>query len=124
MIQRERVADNIYFFQSDVYADVTAGVVVGSDWAVAIDTLSSPKETLEIRDFIEQELQVPVRYVINTHYHADHSWGNCFFPGALVISHSLCRELLQTQGIPSLEEARKHDNAFQLSKIILPAIPG
>ena len=93
MIQRERVADNIYFFQSDVYADVTAGVVVGSDWAVAIDTLSSPKETLEIRDFIEQELQVPVRYVINTHYHADHSWGNCFFPGALVISHSLCREL-------------------------------
>jgi glyoxylase-like metal-dependent hydrolase (beta-lactamase superfamily II) len=115
MIQRERVADNIY-------ADVTAGVVVGSDWAVAIDTLSSPKETLEIRDFIEQELQVPVRYVINTHYHADHSWGNCFFPGALVISHSLCRELLQTQGIPSLEEARKHDNAFQLSKIILPHV--
>jgi len=122
MIQRERVADNIYFFQSDVYAEVTAGVVVGSDWAVAIDTLSSPKETLEIRDFIEQELQVPVRYVINTHYHADHSWGNCFFPGALVISHSLCRELLQNEGMPSLEEARKLDTAFQLSKIILPHV--
>jgi len=122
MIKRERVADNIYIFQSDVYADVTAGIIVGTNWAVAIDTLSSPKETLEIRDFVEQEFQVPVRYVINTHYHADHSWGNCFFPGALVISHSLCREYLQTQGIPSLEEARKHDNAFQKSKIVLPHV--
>ncbi len=122
MIQRERVADNIYFFQSDVYAEVTSGVVVGSDWAVAIDTLSSPKETLEIRDYIEQELQVPVRYVINTHYHADHSWGNCFFPGALVISHSLCRYYLKSQGIASLEQARKSDNAFQQSKIILPHV--
>ena len=122
MIQRERVADNIYFFQSDVYAEVTSGVVVGSDWAVAIDTLSSPKETLEIRDYIEQELQVPVRYVIDTHYHADHSWGNCYFPGALVISHSLCRHYLQTQGMPSLDQARKHENAFQQSKIILPHV--
>jgi len=122
MIKRERVADNIYIFQSDVYADVNAGIIVGKDWAVAIDTLSSPKETLEIRDFVEQEFQVPVRYVIDTHYHADHSWGNCFFPGALIISHSLCREYLQTHGIPSLEEARKQDNAFQQSKIVLPHV--
>jgi cyclase len=56
-------------------------VVVGPQWAVVIDTLALPDETLTIREFIEHELNVPVRYVINTHYHADHSWGNCFFPG-------------------------------------------
>lgn len=120
MIQRERVSDNVFVFQSELYVQVTAGVVVGSDWAVAIDTLSFPEETLEIRDFIEQELKVPVRYVINTHYHADHSWGNCYFPGAIVISHAQCRTLLEERGIPSLEETRSINSSFEKSKIILP----
>jgi glyoxylase-like metal-dependent hydrolase (beta-lactamase superfamily II) len=101
---------------------VTAGLVVGSEWAVAIDTLSYPEETLEIRDFIEQELNVPVRYVINTHYHADHSWGNCYFPGALVISHDLCRSYLETRGIPSLARAQEQNSTFEKSKIVLPHV--
>ena len=120
MIQRERIAENVYAFQSDVYAQVTAGVIVGPDWAVAIDTLAFPEETLAIRDFIEQELKVPVRYVILTHYHADHAWGTCFFPGALVISHSLCRDLLETKGVPSLAEARRQNSALRQMKIVLP----
>jgi len=120
MLQRERVSDSIYVFQSDLYAPVTAGVVVGSEWAVAIDTLSFPEETLELRDFVEQDLQVPVRYVINTHYHADHSWGSCYFPGALVISHELCRNLLAERGVASLKEARRQNSSFQKTKIVLP----
>lgn len=122
MIQREKVSGNVYFFQSELYAKVNAGVIAGSEWAVAIDTLSYPEETLAIRDFIEQELKVPVRYVINTHYHADHSWGNCFFPGSLVISHQRCRQLLEERGMPSLEQARKHNTIFNQTKIVLPHI--
>jgi cyclase len=93
-MQRERVADNVFYFQSDVYAQVTAGAVIGPNWAVVIDTLAIPEETLEIRDFIEQELNLPIRYVIDTHYHADHAWGNCFFPGATIIAHTLSRKQL------------------------------
>jgi cyclase len=120
MIQRERIADNVFAFQSDIYAQVTAGVVAGPDWAVAIDTLAFPEETLAIRDFIEQELKVPVRYVINTHYHADHAWGTCFFPGALVISHTLCRDLLESKGISSLENARNQNTSLRQTQIVLP----
>jgi glyoxylase-like metal-dependent hydrolase (beta-lactamase superfamily II) len=120
MIQRERIAENVYAFQSDLYVQVTAGVVVGPEWAVAIDTLAFPEETLAIRDFVEQELKVPIRYVINTHYHADHAWGTCFFPGALVISHSLCRNFLETKSIPALENARSQNVSLRQSKIILP----
>ena len=72
MIHRERVADDVYTFQSDVYAQVNAGAIIGQDWAVVIDTLAFPDETLAIREFIEDELKRKVRYVINTHYHADH----------------------------------------------------
>lgn len=122
MIQRERIADNVYSFQSDIYAQVTAGAVIGPNWAVIIDTLAMPEETLAIRDFIEQELNVPVRYVIDTHSHADHSWGNIFFPGATIIAHSLCRELLDTIGRDSLEEVRKQNLAFRNVKVVLPQI--
>src|SRR4030043_470105 len=119
-MQRERVAENVYYFQSDVYAQVTAGAVIGPNWAVIIDTLAIPEETIQIRDFIEQELNLPIRYVINTHYHADHAWGNCFFPGATVIAHALCRQQLFTVGQESLIEARKQNPNLRRVKLVLP----
>jgi cyclase len=121
-MQRERVADNVFYFQSDVYAQVTAGAIVGPNWAVVIDTLAIPEETLQIRDFIEQELNLPVRYVIDTHYHADHAWGNCFFPGATIIAHALSRKQLATKGQQSLIEARKQNPSFRKAKIVLPQL--
>ncbi len=59
MIHRERVADDVYTFQSDVYAQVNAGAVIGQDWAVVIDTLAFPEETLAIREFIEYAQTLP-----------------------------------------------------------------
>ncbi len=119
-MHRERVSENVFWFQSEVYAQVTAGVVVGPQWAVVIDTLALPDETLGMREFIEHELAVPVRYVINTHYHADHAWGNCFFPGATIIAHELCRTLLDQRGRPSLEAAQRQNAALRQVKIVLP----
>ena len=121
-MQRERISENVYWFQSEVYAQVTAGVIVGPQWAVVLDTLALPDETLSMRDFVERELGVPVRYVVNTHYHADHAWGNCFFPGATVIAHEHCRELLAERGLPSLEGARKQNNSLRQVRIVLPQI--
>jgi len=119
-MHRERVSENVFWFQSEVYAQVTAGVVAGPQWAVVIDTLALPDETLAIREFIERELSVPVRYVINTHYHADHAWGNCFFPGATVVAHARCRDLLVERGEPSLETAKKQNPALRQVKIVPP----
>jgi glyoxylase-like metal-dependent hydrolase (beta-lactamase superfamily II) len=120
MIHRERVADDVYTFQSDIYAQVNAGAVIGQDWAVVIDTLAFPDETLAIREFIEDELKRKVRYVVNTHYHADHSWGNCFFPGAYILSSAMCRELLKMHGKKSLKAALEADSTFQKNQIVLP----
>ena len=121
-MHRERVSENVFWFQSEIYAQVTAGVIAGPQWAVVIDTLALPDETLTIREFIEHELSVPVRYVINTHYHADHAWGTCFFPGATVIAHARCRDLLEERGIPSLEAAKKQNPALRQVKVVLPHI--
>ncbi len=119
---RERIADNVYWFQSEDYAQVTASVIAGPQWAVLIDTLAFPDETLEIRDFVEHTLGLKVRYIINTHYHADHAWGNCYFPGVTIIAHSFCRQYLQEKGVPSLEQTKEESVLYERSKIVLPQI--
>ena len=119
-MHRERVSDNVYWFQSDVYAQVTAGVIVGPKWSVLIDTLALPEESNAIRDFVEHNLQTKIRYIINTHYHADHTWGNCFFPDATIIAHSRCRELQIERGIPALKEAKRQNSALDQVEIVLP----
>jgi len=120
-MQRERVSENVYWFQSDTYAQVSAGAIAGPQWAVVIDTLM-PQETLEIREFIEQKLNLPVRYVINTHHHADHSWGNCFFPNATVIGHELCRQMLLDRSPAALEVASQDNPLYRQLKIVPPTI--
>jgi cyclase len=117
---RERVSEDIYVFTSEVYAQVTAGAVVSPDGAVLIDTLAFPAETLEIRDFFENRIGTRVRYLINTHYHADHTNGNCFFPGAEVIAHQLCRERLDTVGRKGLARAREQTPELGQVEIVLP----
>jgi cyclase len=119
-MHRERVSENVYWFQSEIYAHVTAGVIVGPEWAVMVDTLLHPEETLLMRSFIEEELDVPVRYIINTHHHADHIWGNCFFPGATVISHSKCRNLMIDIGKDDLKNTQRQDPDFKNIKLVLP----
>lgn len=122
MIQQERVADNVYFFQSKIYAEVNAGVVAGPDMAVVIDTLPFPEETKLMKDFIARELQVPVRYVINTHYHADHTWGNYLFPEAKIVGHTLCRQLLLEKSGPALEREQKRNPALAEIELVVPTV--
>lgn len=119
---RERIADNVYWFQSEIYAQVAAGVIIGHDWAVVVDTLPVPDETLEMRTFIEEVLGVQVRYVVNTIYHADHTFGNCFFPGATVIAHSDCRKMMVINNFSALETAQLNNPDFKRVKIVLPGL--
>jgi len=119
---RERVADNVYIFTSEVYAKVNAGAVIGPDYAVVIDTLAYPYESEEIRDFLEIRLEKPVRYVINTHHHSDHSLGTCFFKKAILLSHSRCRALLDTRGRAALAAAKEQNPDLRDVEIVLPSI--
>jgi len=119
---RERVSDDIYVFTSEMYAQVTAGAIVSSDGAAVIDTLAFPVETLEIKDFLENRLGVRVRYVINTHYHADHTKGTSLFPDAEVIGHKLCRERLDTTGRKGMARAQEQSPELADLKIVLPEV--
>ncbi len=117
---RERISEEIYVFTSELYAGVTAGLVAGPEGAAVIDTLTFPAESLEILDFAQNKLGVPVRYVINTHYHADHTYGTCQFSQTEVIGHAECRRLLDTAGRTGLDSAKSHTPELSPVEIVLP----
>ncbi len=119
---RERVSDDVYIFTSEIYAQVTAGAVIGPEGAVLIDTMAFPSETLEIKDFLENRLGARVRYVIQTHYHADHTNGTCFFPGAEVIAHQLCHDKLDTVGRKGMQRAKEQSPELAGLEVVLPGL--
>ena len=117
---RERISDDIYVFTSRRYAQVKAGAILTKEGVILLDTLFYPEETRAIKDFLEVRLDQTVRYVVNTHYHADHTMGTYLFPEARVISHTLCREFLDTVGRDGLEEMKEQSPDLGEVEIVLP----
>lgn len=79
----EQVADRVYALvgQGDIPAEgdvsfVNAGFVIGSEGVLVIDTFSSPKLAELMFAQIKSLTDKPIRYVLNTHYHPDHTGGN------------------------------------------------
>lgn len=119
---RERIADDIYVFTSQLYAQVTAGAILTKDGVILIDTLYFPEETKAIKEFLEDRHGLTIRYVINTHYHADHTQGTYLFPEAQIVSHALCRQLLNSVGRSGLAEAQAQNPELEEVQIILPEL--
>lgn len=122
-VRVDRVEEDIYVFSSDQYAQVTATVLLTRQGAIVIDTLPFPSETRQLADFIEGELgPQSVRYVVITHHHADHVYGAYLFEEAEIVSHDLCREVLDRAGEASLARARRETPALADVEIRLPTL--
>ena len=123
-LKRDRISDGIYVFTSGVYAEVTATVIFTSEGAVVVDTLPFPQETRFIREFLNQR-HTKALYVINTHSHADHVYGNYLFHEADIISSERTREILRKSGEKNLAEAKQQtpelaDVVLRLPNITFP----
>ncbi|MEU7581330.1 MBL fold metallo-hydrolase [Streptomyces sp. NPDC041068] len=59
--------------------DVTVTAIVGSAGVAVVDTRCSLAEAQEMKKDIARFASVPVRWVVNTHSHLDHTWGNIAF---------------------------------------------
>ncbi len=119
---RERVADDIYVFTSDLYVKVTAGVIFTSQGVVVIDTLLFPQETSELVDLVRRKSKNGALYVINTQSHSDHVYGTYLFDGAEVIAHELCRQALQRRGEEELNEVKEQIPELAEVQLRLPSI--
>ncbi len=74
---------------------------------LVIDSKNDPATASEIVQEVKKLTSAPVRYLINTHYHGDHTHGNqVFSPLATIISHRNTRENLINFDLPRNKEYR------------------
>ncbi|MBI3480243.1 MAG: quinoprotein relay system zinc metallohydrolase 2 [Nitrosomonadales bacterium] len=83
----EQIAPGIYVHHG-VHRDIDAdyggdicniGFIVGNKGVAVIDSGGSPRIGAQLREAIRNITQLPIRYVINTHVHPDHVFGNAAF---------------------------------------------
>lgn len=75
-----------------------AGFVVADGGVVVIDALGSPPLARRLLAEIRKVTPLPIRYVIVTHYHADHIYGLQVFrdAGATIVAHALASDYLSS----------------------------
>lgn len=76
------------------------GFVVGRSGVVSVDTCATHDRTRAYLSAIGQITPQPVRTLVNTHHHGDHTYGNHLLPGATIIGHEKVREALLAWGRP------------------------
>jgi cyclase len=94
-IKVSKVAGSVHMLEG---AGGNIGASVGEDGIVIVDDQYAPLAE-KIQAALKGVTDKPVRFVINTHYHGDHTGGNAYFQKqAPVIAHDNVRKRLETGG--------------------------
>jgi len=98
----EEVSDGIWAY---VQPDGTwwinnTGFAVGPQGVVAVDSCSTERRTRAFAAAITSVSPAPVRTLVNTHHHGDHTWGNALFATATIVAHERARAEMIAFGPP------------------------
>lgn len=103
----QKLAPDVYYYYGDELRHKPANCtwIVFKDYVLVIDA-NYPWGAEEIITEIRKTTSKPIRFVFNTHYHHDHSFGNCVFvdAGATIISTVETLYEMKTQGKKEWDE--------------------
>jgi len=98
------LADGVYAIRHKRAAEVDAlsgntTVVVGEREVLVVDATSAPQFARADLEQIRRWTDKPIRYLVNTHWHGDHTWGNGAYaeavPGLAIVGHRETRRLVE-----------------------------
>ena len=104
----KQIGKDLYAYISDNDASANSTFLVGENGILVVDTGLNATEGAKLLSAIHQVSKLPVKYIINTHYHPDHQGGNqTVGPAAIVISTEFTRDrTLTIAKSPNMEAFR------------------
>ncbi len=97
MLIDHTVAPNIVLFSSEA-ARVNAALIELESHYILVDTMLRPMDSTQIKDYLSAR-GINLSYIINTHWHSDHCFGNRILqtPDSIVLAHKLHADTLQRE---------------------------
>jgi cyclase len=88
----QQVSEGIYaYLQPDGSWHLNnTGFLASRDGVISVDATSTERRTRAYLDAIAAVTREPVRTLVNTHHHGDHTHGNYLFGGATIVGHERC----------------------------------
>jgi cyclase len=119
------IAPGVYFWQGDPDKRQPANCtwIVFKDYVLVIDA-NFPWGAREIIPRIKASTSKPIRFVFDTHYHSDHSFGNSLFvdAGATIVCSEVCAEELRTKGARGWTTWKDPAHSLDGARLELPTI--
>jgi cyclase len=105
-------------------AGSNAGFILGSNAVLVVDTFMTTDAAKELLAEIRKVTSQPIRYVVNTHYHLDHTGGNAVFAeaGATIVAHRNVYSWLRTENLKFLGPSPKPEEKARVESLVLPDI--
>ena len=109
----QRIGDGVYAAIADPLnprgqALSNSGFVITGDGVLVFDSHLTPEAAAELIGEVRKITGKPIRYLVNSHYHGDHTHGNQVFPPSTeIISHHQTRQHLAEQEIPRLTQQKR-----------------
>ena len=101
-----------------------AGIVIGDDGVVVIDTLTGFDASARLFQEVRSLTNLPVRFVVNTHYHGDHVGGNTLFAdaGARILAHRNVRGWIHPENLRLLGDNPKPELTKLIQSFVAPTV--
>lgn len=101
-----------------------AGFVVGGDGVLVVDSFFNPEATLALVSEIHRLTTKPIRYVVNTHYHVDHTGGDEVLreAGAIIVAHRNVRGWIRVNNIGLLGDRITPELKGRIEHLPLPDV--
>jgi cyclase len=117
---------NIYAAIDDAKGDAgaNAGFVIGEDSVLVVDTFENPEAAKVLLAEIRKLTPLPIKFVVNTHYHLDHVAGNSIFAneGAVILAHRNVRTWIHTENLKFFGKDIKPEQKALVEGLISPAV--
>jgi cyclase len=83
-----QLGEGIYALMANIPPKDNNGVIIGEKCALVIDAGINGAISRQIQDLVRHLTDKPVRYLVNTTYHGDHTFGNAAFPEHVTVISS------------------------------------
>ena len=103
-------------------AGSNAGFVIGSNGVLVVDTFTNVASANDLLAEIRKVTNLPIRFVINTHYHLDHTGGNAAFAkdGAVIVAQRNLRSWERTENLKFFGPNPKPEDRSRVESLVLP----